>query len=80
MRYNISTILLSNSFMIKNIFTLLLNLISVQETTITHYNIKLYPPGQTIINTVFSLRLLFFIFYFFFTSPVPWSTRVLCIQ
>ena len=34
-------------------FTLLLNPISVQET-ITHYNIKLYPPGQTIINTVFS--------------------------
>jgi hypothetical protein len=33
-------------------FTLLLNLLSVQET-ITHYNIKLYPPGQTIINTVF---------------------------
>jgi hypothetical protein len=33
--------------------TLLLNLISVQET-ITHYNIKLYPPRQTIINTVFS--------------------------
>jgi hypothetical protein len=28
-----------------------LYLLSVQET-ITHYNIKLYPPGQTIINTV----------------------------
>jgi hypothetical protein len=28
-------------------------LLSVQEA-ITHYNIKLYPPGQTIINTVFT--------------------------
>ena len=33
-------------------FTLLLNLLSVQET-ITHHNIKLYPPEQTIINTFF---------------------------
>jgi hypothetical protein len=44
-------------------FTLLLNLISVQES-ITHYNIKLYPPGQTIINTV--------------SLPVYWNIYLLC--
>jgi hypothetical protein len=26
--------------------------IQIVQETITHYNIKLYPPGQTIINTV----------------------------
>jgi hypothetical protein len=25
--------------------------IQIVQETITHYNIKLYPPGQTIINT-----------------------------